>query len=316
MSRPEDTNESGPRIAPMGIGAVFSVAVRIFRRHFTVLLPLSLLFVGPAALLTAATGVRFNEVAVDILPFTEDGVLESTPLALTAAEIERLVGALGAFFLASALAGALATVAALGFSSVVGADYVGEGTSLRQALRSCLRGALRVIAVIILTSLIIVAIVVVGASLIVLALEGLAGGAINRGGIGVFVALIIGVATVLAVIFLTMRWVALVPAIALDDDGVVAALRRSWHLTTDNLTRTVAVVVLGTLVAAILGALLAQLLALVVVDLLASPLGFDVGVAETLVVAATSVLLAPLIPLFVAVFYHDLKVRRDSWEPS
>jgi hypothetical protein len=305
-----------PRLAPMGIGSVFEVSVRIFRRHFAVLLPLSLLFVGPAALLTASTGVRFNEVVAGILPVAEDGFIATVPIALTEAELERFLGATGAFLLATSFAGALGTIAALGFSTVVGADYVGAVSSVVLALRSCLRGALAVIGMVIVTTAITLLILVGGALLIAGVIAGLSGGNVGGGGIGVFVALIVGVAMVLAVIFLTMRWATAVPAIALDGSGVLDALRRSWHLTTDNLMRTIAIVVLGTLVTAILTALLAQLFALVFVDLLATQLGLDTGIAEALSVAAASVMVAPLMPLLLAVLYHDLKVRRDSWEPA
>ena len=315
-SNGDGRDPGGPRLAPMGVAAVFEVAIRVFRRHYRVLLPLALLFVGPAALLTASTGVRFNEVVADILPVTEDGLLGTAPITLTEAEIERFLGATIAFLLATAVGGALATIGALGFSAVVGADYVGAVSSLGSALRVCLHGALRVIGLVIATSAVIVLILIGGALLTTLAIEGLAGGSVGGGGIGVFVALLIGVAMVLAVIFLTMRWAAAVPAIALDGDGVVAALRRSWHLTTDNLSRTVAIVVLGALATGILTALLAQLLALVFVDVLAVQLGLDAAIAEALVVATASVLLAPFMPLLLAVHYHDLKVRRDSWEPA
>ena len=50
----------------MRLGQVLEVGVRILRRHWAVLLGVAVLLVGPAALLTAATGARFNEVVVDI----------------------------------------------------------------------------------------------------------------------------------------------------------------------------------------------------------------------------------------------------------
>lgn len=300
----------------MGLGAVFEVAIRVVRRHVAVLLPLALLFIGPGALLTAATGVRFNEVALDILQVGPDGEVPAPPELLTEAELERVGGALVAFLLATALAGALATVGALGFSAVVGADYHGRTVTFGAALRTSLRGTLAALGVVLVTSLITIAILVTGTALIVLALVLVAGGRVDAGGPGAFLALVVGVATVFSIVYLTMRWAMAVPAIALEGEGPRGALRRSWDLTTEHVWRTLAVILLGSLATAILSTLVAQVLALVVVDALAAPLGLDTLIAESLVVAVGAVLLAPVVPVVVAVLYHDLRVRRDAWEPG
>jgi hypothetical protein len=296
----------------MGLGSVFEVGVRILRRHYGVLLMLALIFIGPAALLTAATGVRLSEVAVAVLPINDEGLIDSGPIALTPDQLERLGGAIVALLLATSFAGVLATVAALGFSAIVGADYHGRSMNLSETVRACLRGALAVLGVVIVTTVIIVAIIAAGVGLSLGAVNLLGSGGIQQGGPGVFVALILVVAMVLAVVYLTMRWAMAVPAIALDGEGARGALRRSWHLTADNIWRTFAAVMLATLATAILSAVVSGALALVVVDVFAAQLGLDVVIAETVVLAAASVLVAPLLPVVVAVLYHDLKVRRDS----
>ena len=296
----------------MGLGQVMEVGARIMRRRFGVLLVLSLLFVGPAALLTAATGGTFNETARDILG-PGAGFFDTQTPVLSTDDAERLAGALGAFFLASAVAGLITTIGALGFSRVVGDDHADRASEVGTALRACFAGALRVLGLAILTSLIVAAIALGGGLVAFLALT-IGGGDPFRGGPGAFLALIVGVAIVVAIVYLTLRWAVAVPAIALEQAGVTEALRRSWHLTSDNIWRTLVILVLGSLVTAILSALVATLLALVVGPL-AGALGLDPGIAIDLVGAAATVLFAPFVPVLLAVLYHDLIVRRDSWDP-
>ena len=89
------------------------------------------------------------------------------------------------------------------------------------------------------------------------------------------------------------------------------AFARSWHLSGDNVWRCFGIVAIGTIITALVGGLVAQLLSLVLVDGLASALGLDPLIAGAIAVAAASVLLAPLMMVWVAVLYFDLRVRRD-----
>lgn len=311
MTEPPRPNEPA-RLTPMGIGQVLEVAARIVRRRYGVLLVLSLLFVGPAALLTSAVGGTFEETARDILG-PGAGLFEVDTPVLSTADAERLAGALGAFLLATAIAGAITTIGALGSSRVVGDDHADRPSDVGTVLRACLGGALRVLGLVVVTSLIVILIVLGGAIVAITALA-IMGGDPTSGGPGVFLALIVGVAVVVAVVYLTLRWAVAIPAIALEGAGVADALRRSWHLTTDNLWRTLLVLVIASLVAAILSALVATLLA-IVVEPAADALGLDGRIALDLVGAAATVVFAPLVPVAMAVLYHDLIVRRDSWDP-
>jgi hypothetical protein len=303
-----------PRLRPMGVFAILDVAVRIMRRHLGTMLILSLVVIGPGALLTAATGVRFNEVAGDLLSLADTGATPSPPV-LTQAQAERLVAAAAAFLLASAFAGVLGALAALGFSAMVRSDYMAAQAGARVALRTTLARALPALGVVLLTTLLTVAILVVGTSVAWLAVTALSSGPIEAGGPGVFLAFVAGVATVLAVVYLTMRWAVALPVIALEGAGARAALLRSWQLTTDGVWRTFAVVALAALITAILAALLSNVLALVLVDVLAPAIGLDLTLSEAVVAALASIVLAPLAPVAAAVLYHDLRARREDWSP-
>jgi hypothetical protein len=295
---------------PMSINSVIRIAARIMRKHWAVLLGVAVLLIGPAALLSAATQTRFNTVALDVFPGISEGLLDTSAI-ITAAEFERLAGAFGVYLLAIALAGVLGTIALLGFSAVVSADYHGRSIKLGSALRTCLHRGLSVLGVVLVTSLIIVGVIVVGVALIVTALSALSGGSATQGGPGAFVAIVIGVSLVIVVVYLTTRWALAIPVLAVEDRGWREGLTRSWHLSGDNVWRTFAVIVLASVATFVIGLLLSNVLTIVLVGVLATTLGLDDTIAQTLSLALGAILLAPLAATFIAVLYFDLRVRRD-----
>lgn len=299
-----------PAPQPMRLGLIFDVSLRILRRHWAVLLGVALLLTGPGALLTAATGIRVNTVASEIFPTLSQGVLDSA-VTITNAQFDRLVGAVGLYVVATVVAGLLGTIAALGYSAIVGADYASRGFALGDALRLCLRRTMSALALIVVTSLAILVVVGIGVALMFLALTALPGSATARGGPGLFMALVIGVALVVVVVFLSVRWAIAIPVIAIEDRGWRAALSRSWHLSGDNAWRTFGVLVIGGLISAVAGTLISQLLAILLVDLLATSLGLDQTIAEALSIAVGSVLVSPIGAVMIGVLYFDLRARRD-----
>jgi hypothetical protein len=284
--------------------------MRILRKHWAVLLGIAVLVVGPAALLASATSIRFSDVVDQVFPGLKEGVLD-TSRALTANEFERIATALGIYVIATALAGVLGAIATLGFSAVVAADYHARTIDLGQALRVCLRRGLSGLIVVVVTTLIVVGIVVVGVSLMSVAVSTLSGGVAERGGPGVFVALLLGVVLVIAVVYLTMRWAMVMPALAIEDLGWRAGLQRSWHLSGDNVWRTFAVYLIAAVLTALLGMLVSQVLALVIVDVVAASVDLDQTIALSVAFALGTVIVAPLAAVLLAVLYFDLRIRRD-----
>lgn len=293
----------------MRLGTVLDVGVRILRRHWAVLLWLALIFAGPGALLTAATGMRLNEVAIDILPGISEGVIEEGAV-ITDEELPRILEALGAYALATIVAGVLASIGALGFSAVVAADYHSRRFELREALRACLRHAPSALGFILVTTLVIIGIVLGGVVLILMALSILPSGS-GAGGPGAFLALIVLVALVVSVLYLTMRWAPAFPAMVTEDLGARAALRRSWYLSGDNVWRILFIVAFGAIATALMVAVVAQILGLLIVGVLAPTLGLDEVIAQSVSLALGTVLFAAVAPVLTAVLYFDLRTRRD-----
>lgn len=294
----------------MRFGAIIDVGVRIVRRHWAVLLGLAVLFIGPGALLTSATAAEFTTVVDRVFPGLAEGEINAD-VTLTTAQFDSLIGALAAYVGAVILAGVLGSIGALGFSAVVGADYHHRPMGLGEALRIAIGRTPSALVFIVVTTLIIVALAV-GAVLLIAAASGLLGaGTLNQGGPGVFVALLIIVVLVVVVAYLTMRWAAVFPAMANERVGWRIAMARSWHLSGDNIWRIVLVILFTALATAVLAVLLGSLLGVVLVDAIAPAIGLDPVVAQTVATALGAVLVASLAPVWTAVLYFDLRVRRD-----
>lgn len=303
----------GPK--PMRFGTILDVGVRILRRRWAPLVALSLLFVGPGALLTAATGMRFNEVALDLFPGISEGVLDDG-LQLDDEQLERILGALAAYLLATIMAGVLGSIGALGLSAVVAADYHAQPVRFRSALHWCLRRAPSALAFILVTTFIIIGVLLLALVAILLATTLFAAGSVGAGGPGVFLALVVLVGLVVAVVYLTMRWAPAFPVMVNEDAGWRVAWSRSWHLSGDNVWRIFLVIAFATLVSTMLAAVISQILGSLVVAALGPALGLDDVAGATVGVAIGTVLLAPVVPVMTAVLYFDLRARRDPVEST
>ena len=293
------------------MGAIFEAALDVLVRRWRSLLLLALVFAGPGALLTASAGLRFNSVVLDVLPDIGDGVWTDTPM-LTEAQFERLTGALAAYLVATLVAGLLGSIGAVAMSVVALAGRTGPGADLGSALRACLRRTPSVLVFMLVTGGLILAIGMAGLLAMSLSVSLLSSGPVARGGPGVFLALVIGVALVVTVAYLTVRWALAFPVMALEAAGWRTALARTWRLSRDHVWRTFVVVLTGSLATVVVAALISRLAVIVIVDLLAVPTGLDPSVAESLALAVGTVLLAPLSPLLLAVLYLDLRLRHEG----
>lgn len=292
----------------MRLGEVLEVGVRLLRRHWPITLVLALLFAGPGSLLTAVTGLHFTEVAADLFPGLEEGELQLEPV-ITQAEVDRVLGAALPYLGAYLLAGVLLAIGTLAFSAVVADDYHARSPRLGSALGACLRRTPSVLGVMLLTSLLTMGVLLAGIVAMSVASLVAPAASITAGGPGAFLALVAGVATVVALVYLSMRWLPAYPAMVEEDLGALAALRRSWRLSGDNVRRIFAVAAFAALTAAVVGSILAQLLAGLLLAL-APDLGGTAATVLALTIGTT--LLAPLAPVLLAVLYFDLRARRDS----
>lgn len=299
----------GPR--PLTVGTIFSVSWRILTRHWTTLLLLALLFVGPGALLTAATSARVSEVMLELLEGLGWGATTEPELP-GSAELEVLWPPTVTWFASSIVAGVLSSLGALGFAAVVVGDYHGRRLGLEATLRVTLQRTPAALGFILVTTLIIMSLVA-GAMLLLALVSQLLGtgaGAGDGGGPGAFLTLVLVVALSVSVVVLSMRWAPAFPAIVAEGVGTRDALRRSWHLSGDNVWRIFAVIVLASLLASVVSTVASPILARLLGGL-GSGLGLDELVTSSLALATATTLVAPVLPVVVAVLYYDLRARRD-----
>ncbi len=305
---PEPAPTRGPQ--PMRLGTVLEVGFRILMRHWAILLLLALFFVGPAALLTTATGLRFTEAALDIFPGLSDGVIDESTLP-SANELSRLGEPLIGWALATIVAGVLGSIGALGLSAVVVADYHARKIELGTALRVCLRRAPTVLGFILVTTFIVVGMLLIALALLMLAALLLPSGSGGAGGPGAFLMLIIVVALAAAVLYMSVRWAPAFPAIVNEDLGWRKALTRSWYLSGNNVWRIIFIIAFAGILTMLASTVVAQLLSALLIGAVAPAIGLDALIAEGVGLAIAAVLLAPVAPVLTTVLYFDLRARRD-----
>jgi hypothetical protein len=299
-----------PATGPLTVGQVVELAVTALSRRWSVALVLAIVFVGPAAIATAAFGMRFDDVALGVIPGSLD-VLGGSGV-LTANEAEQLIGAAIAYVGATLVAGLLGSIGAVAFSRLLAPDVGLGGTDLSDALGVALRRAPSIVAFGLVTGGVILALAFVAgvAALALLLLLPAPSG--SAGGPGAFGALVVGVALVVAVIYLSLRWGVAFAVMAFEEAGWRRAIARSWELSAERIWRVLAVLLLGTLVSLLFSVVVTQLLAIAVVDWAGPALGVDELIARSFVVAAGAIVVAPITPLFVAALYVDLRRRHGE----
>lgn len=296
-------------LRPLTLGMTAEIGVRILRRHVGSLLLIAAVFQVPTALLTTAAGIGLADTMADIVPgLTSGEVVQIGPLG--PADTERLAWSLGLVFLASALAGVLNAISALAFAAVVAADHDGRAVRTTDAIVVALRRALVTLGVVVVTTVVTVAVAAVGMGAAAASLALLPPGP-GGGGPGLFLALVAIVATAGALVVLSIRWAVALPVAALEAHGPVATVGRSWRLTARHGWRTLAVLIGSGLAAWVLGTIVSQVLGILLVDLPGADV--DLGLLPALLVGVLgTVIVAPIVPVLVAVLYHDLRSRRDG----
>lgn len=292
----------------MSISAILETTARLTRRHLRTLVALATLFLTPTVVLSAIAGFGLFEaisVAVPRVPGEQ--------VTISTAQVEAIVRASAlaiAVSLLASLAGALLAVAS---SHIVASDYVGSPIVMAEAARHALRRLLPVLGVMIVSLGAIIVVAIVGALAASAVIVGLGRDA-SGGGPGVFLALILGVATVLAVSILATRWTLAVPVVALEPVGPVQGLRRSWRLTASAVWRTLGLTVLVVLIVGVIGSVVTEVLGLVLADLPLGATSTGAIIVRIIIGSVVAIVSAPILPVALAVLYFDQRVRREALE--
>ncbi|MBX3029362.1 MAG: hypothetical protein KF809_04335 [Chloroflexi bacterium] len=306
---PEPAPDPRPaELRPLSVGGVIDVAVRIMGRHVVALLVLATIIQLPALLIDAVAQQHVTDALLPVvtgLEGPEPTVREPTP-----AQWDAIVGAFGLVGASSIVGMLLGALAGVGAATAVLADYHGQPVRAAMLIRASIGRALPAMGAAFLSTLAILAVIAAGiaAAILLLILFPAADG----GGLGVFLALVVGVATTVAAVTLLVRLALTSAVVAGERVGALGAIRRSWYLTGQHTWRTFAILLVVTLAVAIIGSMIVQLLAGVLTDMVAAPLGLG-RISDVLIASIVSLVLSPIGGVVIAVIALDLRVRRDGW---
>ena len=303
-------------LRPMKLGDYFSSMFATIRKSPGLFFGAALIF-GSGAAILAATGEFLVTRSLG------SGLMDPT------AQFDQMFPSLGLGFFAAALLSQL--VMLLGqvfswgmYSAMIARGAIGIKTSLSQGFR-LLRGQWgRLIGLI---ALIIAAVIVVWVVALLLAFlvfaVAFAGGEpeTNAGAAAAILgALLVMVLPLLAGAFFAIRWHLVIPAMIIEDIGVMAALRRSWQLTRGYFWRTLGIVLLFALILSVVAAIITAPLGFVSGFIVATAgteaqLFGTILVVNLLISAISSLItfivtnMAVLISIF---FYFDYRFRREG----
>jgi hypothetical protein len=209
------------------------------------------------------------------------------------------------------VAGLLGSIGAVAMSAITLADRA-SAADLGGAVRTGLRRTPDVLLFMLVTGAVVTGLALTALLGMWLAVSLLTGGPVSRGGPGVFAALVIGVSLVVVLATLSVRWAVAFPVLTVEPSGWRGALARSWQLSAGHVWRIFVIVLAGGLITLVLAAFISQIAALLLVDAVATPLGLDPDLAETLALALGTVVLAPLSPVLLAATYGQLRWRQEK----
>ena len=294
------------------IGAMFSLVRFRWRAMFGV----ALLLLGPAyamlALFNATYGTRIAEwsLAWQLQLMQPGGDLAGLPPF----PLDALLLSLALGLLAS-LAGVVATAALV---IIVARTYGGADISVGGSIRSAAARWASLAGSYLLLMLGILAIGMAGATVAVslIVLNATPSGV--QPGLAVLLGLVVMVATIVAVVFVALRWSLLVQAIMLDGAGAIDALGRSWRIVAGSTWRVLGYLLLLAFGGFIVGMLVSVTAIVAGMDPLGMSLRIDPAAlaAQVLIGGVAAVLVLPFAVTLLTLLYLDLRWRRGEPLPT
>lgn len=304
MSVDDGTSQAGPVPGrPAGLSDVLDALLRLYRRRGRLLLGICAVVEIPVFLVSTALGTRLVTAMTSLLgfsPLDPPATMPTTFPPFDPAVVAQVLAIFGTLVVVGLVGGAVTTAGlALAVADVVG----GRPPSIVGTLRRLLR----LVSALIVGEAIFLFVVgglLVGGSLLCAALLGLvpdpaAGGAL------VFLVIVIFVAVLATVAFLSLRLGFWPQVMALEGGSTPAALRRSWQLVTGSTWRVLGYTLVLVLADWTLTLLLSQF-GDVVLGLAGSSGSVVVAIGVAWNVALT-ILVAPILPVGLTLLFLDLR---------
>jgi hypothetical protein len=290
-------------LRPLGVGEILDGAISAMRRHPKVMLGVGALVGVVSAVLNAAvTLVAFRDVdSLDPETATDEEVLN--------AAVASLGGALASFAIL-----AVVTLIATGILTVaIGRAVLGQPVTLGEAWQSARPYLLQLIGLSILSGVAVFGVFFAGP------IVGILIAVVGAEGLGISIAVIGGIAGAVAAVFLYVKFAISAPALILERQGVVAAMRRSFRLVTGTWWRTLGILILAAVLAWIIGGIIQTPFSLLGMGTsyylpgtdVSPPSVSDVAIANIGGIIASAVTL-PFSAGVTTLLYVDRRMRREG----
>lgn len=302
---------------PLTVADIISGIFATLRHYFwAVYGPLAIAVLASGVVASGAVALSYSPVHTLYTHIQDQG-------NATDGQVNEIIAFAGGFVLLYAVCTFLwYAISALITSAVLRHAVVGRRATMRQILaeaRPRLRQTLGALGAIVLA---------VGGALLVSIVACIVLGALAGGG-GVAIGVLLILASVVWLFFLTIRMALLVPVVVLESQGVKDALARAWRLNQGNWWRTLGF----TMLVSLLGSVASQVVTTPISMLTSSSAlgalpqpgqGWSVAdlpsfgsfwlyfVGTLAATFVTSVLLLPLVPLSNGLLYIDRRIRRES----
>ena len=303
---------------PLDIGRTFSLAWSMFRFRFWKFAAIGLAVMLPVILLVALTQLWTADASLNLafqMQIMMRGGLPEIPTALWPL--------LGLSLLVSAVSGIASQLAQVGVTKAAFETYGGGQAPVGSSIRFAFSRLVTLLAVGLITFLATFGIIAIGATVATLVLLTMGSSGRLLPGPGVFLWLLIFVATFAIVLFLAVRWALVLPVLVVERLGAMDSLRRSWHLVSGSSWR-----VLGYLLAFLVAVGLLSLIITLPASMIVTFASFNATrslsaltdptwtAALTFVTTVVSVVLAPLVSVGMMLLYLDLRFRKGENVPQ
>ncbi len=258
---------------------------RLYRRHFSLIVGVSLIVVLPSLIWTLVTGT-YKLTASSYTNLVPTAGSTATP-SFNSTELQRLaglfaLGALGSIILSPFSVGAV-------FRAVTDVA-LGRPTTVAGVLQETLRRYFTLLGLVLLVAVFVIA-------WIVASIVG-------------FVLLILPFFAVqAAAAYFLVRWSLVVAAMMAEDIGPVRGLGRSWNLVAGSWWRTLGILVVVAILQSVIAFALGLFFGLIVAVALSGDLRLAVTSAGSTLLGA---IVSPIVTIGVVLLYFDLRTRKEG----
>lgn len=297
--RPPPVQRGIVPLRPLGLGEILDGAFRSIRDNPRVMFGFSAVVVSIAVLLQTA------------LQWYSYGFLGSSLEAPVSQDAEMLVGDFVGAAGGGLLAGVVTVVATTVLTGLlivsVSRSVIGVRVTLAEAWARARPQLWRLLALTVIVLLLLACVPVLWAGVLV----GLA--AAEQFGAVVVVAVLGGLGALAWLLWIAVRTLLATPALMLEEQKVVAGLKRGWALSRGSFWRLLGIYLLASVIVGTVASFIilpaTVLVAVLGLNPLSDPLALGINAVATII---ASVLTTPFTAAVVALLYIDLRIRREG----